>query len=152
MFLVVWVFFSRSDVKIAVSQCHNVTCSCVHNYFYFVLWSRLGGRNVQSYENSQFFRIFSSLDPFPQVFGQIKECFILELHEMPRVPHVILFQLALWSMSARRSARTYKKWSFSGFLAVWVLFLKFLGSLGLRYIEIAWNDKINTFSCLRNTF
>ena len=45
-------------------------------------------RSVQIYENSSFFGIFSRLGHFPQVFGQFKECLILELHKMGKVPNV----------------------------------------------------------------
>ena len=34
---------------------------------------------------------FSCLCHFPQVFGQVKEWLILELHEMIRMPHVVAY-------------------------------------------------------------
>ena len=41
------------------------------------------------------FSAFSRLGHFPQVFGQAKECFILQLHEMIRVLHAVAYQLFL---------------------------------------------------------
>ena len=40
-----------------------------------------------------FFSIFRRLGLFPQVYGQVKEWFILELHEMIRVFHVVVFPI-----------------------------------------------------------
>ena len=37
--------------------------------------------------------IFRSFGPFPRVYGQVKEWFILELHEMIRVLHVVVFPI-----------------------------------------------------------
>ena len=37
--------------------------------------------------------MFSWLDPFPHVFGKVKELLILELHEMVKVPHAVAYQL-----------------------------------------------------------
>ena len=36
-----------------------------------------------------FFGGFSRLDPFPQVFRQVKECLIPQLHKMIRVLHLV---------------------------------------------------------------
>ena len=45
-----------------------------------------GGReSAQSYEKCEIFSIFSCLGPFPQVFGQVKEWFMLQLHKIIRV-------------------------------------------------------------------
>ena len=49
----------------------------------------LARRSVQNYENSSFFGVFSRLGHFPQVFGQVKEWLILELHEMIKVPDAV---------------------------------------------------------------
>ena len=35
-----------------------------------------------------FFSTFSRVDPFPQVFRQVKDILILQLHEMIKAPHV----------------------------------------------------------------
>ena len=42
-------------------------------FFVVVLWERLAGRSVQSYEKWSFFSVFNSLDPFPDVFRQVKQ-------------------------------------------------------------------------------
>ena len=39
--------------------------------------------------NDHFLVFFSSLGPFSQVFGQVKESLILELHEMVRMSHAV---------------------------------------------------------------
>ena len=58
----------------------SATSSFVSNCFYFVLWSRMVGRNAQTYEKLSFFSVFSRLDPFLQISWQIKERLLLELH------------------------------------------------------------------------
>ena len=63
------------------------TCRCVPNYFYFVWWSRLAGRSAETYENWLFFSIFNHLGAFPLIFGQVKDCLMLELHKIIRVSH-----------------------------------------------------------------
>ena len=35
-----------------------------------------------------FFSTFSRVDPFPQVFRQVKDILMLQLHEMIKAPHV----------------------------------------------------------------
>ena len=65
---------------------HIVSCVIC---FFFILCARFVGRSVQSYEKKSFFRVFSRLGPFPQVFRQVKEWLILELHEMIRVSLVV---------------------------------------------------------------
>ena len=75
---------------VRTAQNHNrVTCSCMSKVFYFALWLRSAGRSAQTYEKL-FFIIFRRLGPFPQAFGQVKGWLILELHEMIRVPHVVV--------------------------------------------------------------
>ena len=75
----------------------------------------LAVRSVQSYEKWSFFKVFSCLDHFPEVFGQVKELLILQLREMMSttctyVPNCFYFVLCL--RLARRSVESYKKWSF----------------------------------------
>ena len=70
-----------------VRNAHNnnsVTCSWVKNWFFLVLWSRLAGTSVESYENWSFFN---------QVFGQFKEELMLKLHKK-RVSHVVVCPIA----------------------------------------------------------
>ena len=62
------------------------TCSCVSSCLYFVLQSLLAVRSVQSYEKLSLLVIFLSFGSFPLVLEQIKECLVLELHELIRVP------------------------------------------------------------------
>ena len=84
------------------------------NYFYYFWWSRLAGRNAQTYENWSFFSIFSRLGPFPQVFGQVKGWLMLEFQKMRRVSHEVAFSIffILWAKLAGRSVQNYEKWSF----------------------------------------
>ena len=44
--------------------------------------------SVQSYDKGSFFTVFSRLG---KVFGPVEEWLMLELHEMIRVSHVVLF-------------------------------------------------------------
>ena len=93
----------------------NYTSTFVCNGFSLALWSRLTGWSAKTYEKWSFLGIFSRLSSFPQVFGQVKEWFILELLEMMKAPHVVacsIIFMFLWSRLKGRSAQTYKKWSF----------------------------------------
>ena len=56
---------------------------------FIILWGRFARRSVQNYKKRSFVSIFSGLGYFIQAFRQVKEWFILELHEMIRVPHVV---------------------------------------------------------------
>ena len=47
----------------------------------------LAGRSA--HEKRSFFRVFSHLDLFTQVFGQVKECLNLKFQEMISAPHVV---------------------------------------------------------------
>ena len=90
--LAVWVLFPKFLGRLRdglLSDCTNLTCSCVPSYVSFVLWAILARRSVQNYKNSSFFGIFSRLSHFPQVFGQVKEWLILELHGMIKVPNAV---------------------------------------------------------------
>ena len=61
----------RSGLDQKLHEMMSVTCSCVYNCFSFVLWGRLTGRSVQSYEKWLFFSVFSRLRPFHQVLRQV---------------------------------------------------------------------------------
>ena len=50
----------------------------------------LVGTSGQSYEKGSFFSVFSRLDHFPKVLRQVNEWPILELHEVIKVPHLVL--------------------------------------------------------------
>ena len=111
----------------------NVTFSFVPKWFYLILWARLAGRSVQIMKND-YFSVFSRLGPFSQVFGQVKEWLMLELHKIIRVSYVVtwpfFFFFILWMGFPGRSVHSYEKWSFSVFMAAWILFRKFLGRWG----------------------
>lgn len=67
------------------------------------------------------------------VFGQVKEWFMLELHGMIIVPHVVacLMDFNLFSDRVQQPGvlKPTKNDHFQIFLTVWVLFLKFSGRL-----------------------
>ena len=122
MFLAVWVLSPRvlgrlrSAFTISWND-KNATCSCLPNCFSFVLWVRLAGRSVQSYEKWSFFSVFSRLGHFTQVFRQLKEWLILELHKTIRVSHAVACPIVLIlfydrDLQGGRSAQRYDKWSF----------------------------------------
>ena len=92
----------------------SVTCSCVPDSFYFVSQAKLAWRDVQNYKNWSFFSVFSRLDSFPQVFGQVKGWLMLEFQKMRRVSHEVAFSIffILWAKLAGRSVQNYEKWSF----------------------------------------
>ena len=76
-------------------------------------------------KNDHFLNIFISFGRFPQVFGQVNECLILESQEMIRVLHVfvcpitsILFENRDWEGGVLKLMRSDY---FFVFLAVWVL-------------------------------
>ena len=71
----------------------NATCSYVPSCFYLVLWSTMAGRSVQTYEKWSFFSAFSRFGPFRQIFGQVKERLMLELHKIIRMSLAISCQL-----------------------------------------------------------
>ena len=98
---------------VTVQNNKSVTCSCVRNCFYFILWARLAGRNVQSYEKQSFLSFFSRLGPFPQVFRQLKEWLILEFHDKSVTCSYVsnCFYFVLWWRWAGRSVQSYEKWS-----------------------------------------
>ena len=73
----------------------SLTCSCVPICFSFVFWATLARKSVQNYENASFLGIFSRLGHFFQVFWQVKEWLMLELHEMIKVPHAVSFPMNL---------------------------------------------------------
>ena len=85
------------------------------------------GRGVQSYEKRSFFSVFSRLDPFPQVFEQVKKCLVLELQKIIIVLSKIVFILFYEWAWQRGVFIVIKHDYFLVFLAVWILFSKFLG-------------------------
>ena len=71
----------------------SVTCIYVPNCLYFVLRTGLAGRSVQSYEKGSFFSAFSHFGSFSQVFSQVKECLISQMHEMIKVLLAVAFPI-----------------------------------------------------------
>ena len=78
-----------------------------------------------------FFSVFSCLDPFPQVFGQVKERLILELHEIIRVLLDVACRIAFFLFYQRswhgEVMKVTENDHFVVFLAVFVHLPKFLG-------------------------
>ena len=107
----------------------SVTCSCLHNCFFLFYgrdWQE-GVFKIMKIDN--FFGIFSRLGPFPEVFGQVKEWLIFELHEMIKVPYAVScpmdFNLLCGPVQKGGVLRLMKNDQFLVFLTVWVLFPKF---------------------------
>ena len=120
-------------IKIAWND-KNVRCDWVPDGFYFAFQSRSAGRRAQTYDKMIIvFSIFNHLCPFPQVFRQVKEWLILELHEIIRVLHVVAcpidFSLLCDGVRQERVLKPTKNDHFQALLAASVLFLKFLGRL-----------------------
>ena len=67
----------------------SATYMSVLNCFYFGFWQRLPARSVQTYKKRIFFSVFSCLHHFANVFRQVKECLILQLHEIIKVIHEV---------------------------------------------------------------
>ena len=65
---------------------HLVACSIVLILFYGGDWQ---GGVFKVMKNDHFFNVFTSFDPFPQIFKQVNEWSILKLHEMIRVLHLV---------------------------------------------------------------
>ena len=100
--------------------------------FYLVLWSKLAGRSAQTYEKWSFFVFLVVWILFPKFLGRLKEWLMLELHKIIRLTHrvacpivFILFYERGWQGGV---LKVMKNDHFLGFLAVWVLSPKFLGS------------------------
>ena len=108
----------------------SVTCSCIPNCFYLVLWVKLAMRSVQSFKKS-FFSVFIRLDHFPQVYKQLKEWLILQLYETMRMLHIVVCPIVFLLFYERGWQRgvfkVMKNDLFLVFLVIWVLFSKFLG-------------------------
>ena len=77
------------------------------------------------------FSLFGRLGPFPQVFGQVKEYLMIELHKIIRFSHVvacpIVFILFYERSRQGRVFKVMKNDEFLVLLAIWVIFPKFLG-------------------------
>ena len=118
-----WIMFKLHRM---IRVVYAVACRIV-----FFLWSGLVERKVQSYKKWLFFNTFISLGLFPQVFGQVNGWPILKLHEVIRVVDLvacpiifILFDDPDWRESVLKHMENDH---FLVFIAVWVLFPRFLG-------------------------
>ena len=91
----------------------------------------MAGRSVQTFEKGSIFSSFIRLGTFPQVFRQVKEWLILELHEVIRVLHVVAcmmdFNLLCYQGKQEGVLKLMKNDHFLAFLAVLVIFSKCLG-------------------------
>ena len=67
----------------------SVTSSFVPNCFYFVFLTKVVREECSKLWKKIFYSVFSRLDPFPQVFRQVKKCLVLQLHEIVRVVHEV---------------------------------------------------------------
>ena len=131
----------------------SATSSCVLKCSYFVLWAKLAGRSVQSYDNWLFFSPFSRLDPFSQVAIKVKKWLILEVHEMIGVLHLVacpmVFNLLCGRVHQGGMLKLVKNDYFLVFLTIppsfWVAY-------GVVYIRIARNDKSVSFCRIRTEF
>ena len=52
-------------------------------------WNNIARQACSKLWKKIFYSVFSRLDHFPQVFRQVKECIVLQLHEMVRVLHMV---------------------------------------------------------------
>ena len=101
-------------IKIAWND-KSAKCSCVSDYFYFVWWSRLVGSSARTYEKWSVFSIFSSLGPFPQVFGKVKEWLVRTAQNNKIVTCSYVpscFYFVLWAKLSGRSVQSCEKWLF----------------------------------------
>ena len=118
---------------------------------YFVLWARLAGRSVQSYKEWAFFSIFSRLGLYPQVFGQVKKWLIVGFREIGQVPHIVAclidFNLRCDRGQQDGVLKPKKIFIFSIFSHLGP-FSQVFGQV----IEIAWNNKSITITCVVNGF
>ena len=133
-----------------------VTCSSVDICFYFVLWTTLAGRNVQSYEKWFF-----------SVFLCVWVCFPMFLGRLRSGLYYISITWWEWYMQCRA------QWALIWFVVkisrekcsnLWkIIIFKFcywFGSFspsfwareGVAYIRIAWNNKSATCRSVANCF
>ena len=134
-----WSFFSqvcgqvKGQLILEQHKKKSVICSCVPNYFYFVLWQRLASRSAQTYGKWLFFSIFSRVGPFPQVFPQDKELPMLKMYKIIRMSDVLAWLIVFPLFYERGSHggvfKVIKNDHFLVFLAVWGLIPKYLGWL-----------------------
>ena len=59
------------------------------NCLSFVFLTKVAREECSKLWKKNFHSVFSRLDTFPQVFMQVKECLVLQLHEMVRVVYEV---------------------------------------------------------------
>ena len=127
------VFWQVKEWLIVALRDERATCSCVLNGFYEFALCRSAVWSAKTYGKWSFSGIFSRLIPFPQVFGQVKEWIMIELHQIIRLPHIVAFPIVFILFYKRDSQggvfKVIKNDHFLVFLVVWGLIPKFLGRL-----------------------
>ena len=61
--------------------------------FLFCFMSGVGWEECSKLLKRIIFSVFIRLGPFPQLFMQVKDCLILQLHEIIRVPYSIAWAI-----------------------------------------------------------
>ena len=99
---------------------------------------------------------FSRLGLFPQVFGQVKEWLILELHEIIKNSHILTCSIV--SILLRHLVRHgvvfehIKMVSFKYFSLLWSVPLRFWAGLGADH-TVFWKNRVGMFyNCMLNSF
>ena len=116
-----------------------VSCPIGFNICFVINVSKV--RRASTYKKCLFSGIFNRLGHFRQVFGHVKERLKLELRGMIRVPHLVACPMNFNLLSDRgeqggvlnptKNDHLFylKIINYQVFLAVWVFFLTFLGTL-----------------------
>ena len=107
-------------------------------------------------KNDYFFIFLSVFVFFPQAFGLVNECHILNLHEVIRALHLVacwivflLFDDWYWQGGV---PKLMKNDHCLAFLALSVFSFKFWPGQGVTYVKTAQNKISVTYSCLPNCF
>ena len=99
-------------------------------FFFCCFISEIGREECSRLWKINIFSVFNRLGPLPTVFSQLKEWLILELHEIIRVSHFVECQIVFHLFYDRDwqggMLKLMENVYFLVFLAVWVLFHKFL--------------------------
>ena len=111
-FLDVWALSPKFLRRLKGELCYNLRDQLP--LFCFI--SEVGREECSKLSKWSFLSIFSPLGLFPQVFEQLKERLILELHKMIKVLEAVCvpncFYFVLWSRSTGRIIQSFGKWSF----------------------------------------
>ena len=127
LFLDVWALCPKFLRRLKGELCYNLRDQLP----LFCFMSEFGREECSKLWKWSFFSIFSPLSLFSQVFEQVKERLILELHEMIKVPEAVACQIVFILFYDRdRQGGIFKVLENDLFLlclAGWVLFPMFLG-------------------------